>query len=170
MTQKRSGLVTLNFPPQDLLAHIRAAKAAGLHVALRSDTSAPSLLHLTGTNSMLAMHADYSLVGPVSFSVPGYPFSPARPGETIILWGVGFGLTANPLVNGSSSQSGTLPGKPEIQIGGVDGTVTFAGLVSPGLYQINMTIPTSAANGDNPVTCSWNGWMGVAEGSIAIQQ
>jgi uncharacterized protein (TIGR03437 family) len=132
--------------------------------------SAPSLLHLTGSNSILATHADYSLIGPVSRSVPGYPFSPAQPGETIILWGAGFGLPAVPLLNGSSSQSGTLPGKPEIQIGGVDGTVTFAGLVSPGLYQINVTLPTSAANGDNPVTCSWNGWMAVAEGSIAVQQ
>jgi hypothetical protein len=34
----KAELVYNSFPPQDLLAHIRAAKAAGLHVALRSDT------------------------------------------------------------------------------------------------------------------------------------
>jgi uncharacterized protein (TIGR03437 family) len=131
--------------------------------------SAPSLFHNGSSNYVLATHADYSLIGPASLSVPGYPYSPARPGETITFWGTGFGLPSGGIVNGSASQSGALPGFPEVNIGGVDGTVLFAGLVGPGLYQINVTLPPGAVSGDNTVRCSWKGWVGIVEGSIWIQ-
>jgi uncharacterized protein (TIGR03437 family) len=119
-------------------------------------TAAPSFLHIGVTNYVLATHADYSLVGPVSMSVPGYPFSPARPGETIILWGVGFGAPTTGLVNGSSAQSGPLPTLPVIQIGGLPATATFAGLISPGLYQLNVIVPSGIADGDASVACNYN--------------
>ena len=57
---------------------------------------------------------------------------------------------------GSSAQAGTLPALPVITIGGVQATVGFAGLISPGLYQFNVTIPSSAASGDNTLTATYN--------------
>jgi uncharacterized protein (TIGR03437 family) len=119
--------------------------------------AAPSF-PLVGTSEyVVATHADNSLVGPASLSSPGYPFTPAEPGETIVLYGFGFGLPATALVNGSSQQSGTLPALPSVQIAGTAAIVTFAGVISPGLYQLNVVVPDSAANGDNLVTCSYNG-------------
>jgi hypothetical protein len=52
-----------------------------------------------------AEHVSYPLLGPASLSLPGYR---AQPGETIVLYAVGFGLpdASAPLINGSSSQSG----------------------------------------------------------------
>jgi len=41
----------------------------------------PSFLLLGATRYIVGQHADYSLVGPSSMSVPGYPFTPARPGR-----------------------------------------------------------------------------------------
>ena len=47
--------------------------------------------------------------------------------------------TASPaIVNGSVTQSGTLPFLPVITIGGINATVQFAGVISPGL--INSTL------------------------------
>jgi uncharacterized protein (TIGR03437 family) len=130
---------------------------------------APSLPLVGTTRYLVAMHADYSLIGPTSLSVPGYSFTPAKPGETIILYGFGFGLPTTTLVNGSSSQAGNLPVLPEVQIGGSPATVVFAGLVSPGLYQLNVVVPSSVVDGDNSVTCRYNGSTSPA-GLLVIQR
>jgi uncharacterized protein (TIGR03437 family) len=118
---------------------------------------------------MVATHADNTLVGPASLSVPGYPFTPARPGENIVLYGFGFGLPTTPLVDGSSSQSGSLLGVPVVQIGGVAATVSFAGVIGPGLYQLNVIVPSTASSGDNSLTCSYNGATVPLGDLIAIQ-
>jgi uncharacterized protein (TIGR03437 family) len=133
--------------------------------------AAPSFPLIGSTNYVVATHADYSLVGPTSLSVPGYPLSPAQPGETILLYGFGFGfgLPNSALVNGSSSQSGPLPTLPTVEIGGVNASLTFAGAISPGLCRLNVVIPSTAANGDNLVTCTYNGWPSPIGDLIAIQ-
>lgn len=132
--------------------------------------AAPSFLLVGTTQYILANHADYSLLGPASLSAPGFSFAPARPGETVILYGVGFGLPSNMILNGSSSQSGRLPAPPVIQIGGVTATVAFAGVIGPGLYQLNVVVPTTVANGDNSVTCTYNGLTTPAGDLITVQR
>jgi uncharacterized protein (TIGR03437 family) len=127
--------------------------------------AAPSF-PLFGTNYVAATHADYSLLGPTSLG-PG--FTPAKPGETVVLYAFGFGLPSTALVNGSSTQQGTLPVLPQIQIGGAPAQVGFAGVISPGLYQFNVTIPAAAANGDNAVICTYAGLSTPAGDLIAVQ-
>jgi len=130
---------------------------------------APSFFLLSPTRYVAAVHADGTLVGPTQLSAPGFPFAPARPGETISLFAAGFGLPGSPLTNGSSSQSGTLPSLPSVQIGGAAAQVSFAGVINPGLYQINVTVPATAANGDNVILCSYGGFSTPAD-LISIQQ
>jgi uncharacterized protein (TIGR03437 family) len=120
-------------------------------------TVAPSFLLFGATNYIAARHADFSLLGPPSMSVPGYTFTPAHPGETILLYAVGFGLPTVPLADGSAMQSGALPELPVIQIGKTKATVSFAGVVSPGLYQFNVVVPDDASSGDNSVTVTFGG-------------
>lgn len=102
-----------------------------------------------------ATHANGSLLGPASL----YPGSttPAKPGETIVLYANGFGPVSNPVVSGSALQSGTLSPFPVVKIGGVTATVTFAGLVLPGEFQFNVVAPASLADGDQPITAAYNG-------------
>lgn len=128
---------------------------------------APSFLLFGATSYIVATHADYSLVGPTSL-YPGFS-TPAKPAETIVLYAVGFGLPATPLVNGSSSQSGSLPVLPVCQVDGTAAGLTFAGLISPGLYQLNLTVPATAANGDNSVGCTYNGSTTPAGNLITVQ-
>ena len=65
---------------------------ASTSFTVQYQAAAPSFLHVGATRYVLAQHADYGLVGPPSMSVPGYVFTPASPGETIILYAVGLGL------------------------------------------------------------------------------
>jgi uncharacterized protein (TIGR03437 family) len=48
--------------------------------------------------------------------------------------------------------------------------VAFAGVILPGLYQINVTIPPTAANGDNTVLSSYGGFSSPAGDLITVQQ
>jgi uncharacterized protein (TIGR03437 family) len=56
------------------------------------------------------------------------------------------------------------------EIGGTQAAVAFAGVILPGLYQLNVTIPPAAANGDNTVTCTYFGFSTPAGDLITVQQ
>ncbi len=84
---------------------------------------------------------------------------PAKPGDTISLYGTGFGPTTTPL-NPELAQSVAFPlahtgadittALCTVTIGGQPAQVLFAGLVGPGVYQINAVVP-QVANGDQAV-------------------
>jgi uncharacterized protein (TIGR03437 family) len=127
----------------------------------------PSFFVFNGGPYAVATHADGSLAGPASL-YPG-SIAPAKPGETIVLYGNGFGLTSTPVVNGSISQSGTLSPLPTVTIGGAPATVAFAGLISPGLFQLNVVIPVNTLSGDNPVIATINGTPTTPAALIVVQ-
>ncbi len=103
-----------------------------------------------------AVHSDGSLVGPTTL-YPGYS-TPAHPGESIMLYANGFGPTSAQLTSGSSQQSGSLAVNPLVTVGGASATVQFAGLISPGLFQFNVVVPSAASNGDNTLIATYNGY------------
>jgi len=118
----------------------------------------PGFLRFSDGIHIAAEHADYSYLGPASMSVPGYTFTPATPGETVLLFGDGFGLPVSTLTAGSDVQTGALPTPwPQVTIGGATAVVKYAALISPGLYQINVVVPSTAANGDNQVIATYGG-------------
>jgi uncharacterized protein (TIGR03437 family) len=104
---------------------------------------------------VIGTHLNGSIVGPPTL-YPGAS-TPAQPGEEVVLYANGFGAKSSAIAKGSAIQSGTLPVMPVIQIGGAPATLIFAGLVSRGLYQFNVYVPSSAANGDNTLTAQYNG-------------
>jgi uncharacterized protein (TIGR03437 family) len=120
-------------------------------------TVAPGFVRFGDGTHIAAEHADFSLLGPAPMSVPGYTFTPATPGETILLYGDGFGLPVSTLTVGSAVQTGALPTLPQVTIGGTTATVRYAGVISPGLYQINVVVPSTSANGDNAVVAIYTG-------------
>lgn len=97
-----------------------------------------------------------TLVGPAIFSVPGYTFSPANPRETVSVYADGFGPTSMGVLSGSTTQGGVLSPLPVITIGGKNATVQFAGLVSPGLFQLNVVVPNSLGDGDQTISATYN--------------
>jgi uncharacterized protein (TIGR03437 family) len=122
---------------------------------VQAQTYSLAFFVVNGGPYVVGEHLNGSVMGPPTL----YPnaSTPAQPEEEVVLYANGFGVTSTPIANGSEFQSGSLPVTPVIQIGGISATVRFAGLVSPGLYQFNVVVPASAANGDNTLTAQYNG-------------
>lgn len=114
-----------------------------------------------------AIHLDGSLVGPATL-YPGLS-TPAKPGETIIVYANGFGTTTVPIVSGGLTQSGTLTGTLIVGIGGFPADVPFAGLVAPGEFQFNIVVPPSAPDGDLGISASYNGVVTPPSATLAVQ-
>ncbi len=143
------------------------SSSAPFSANLRAAT--PSFFLFGSSSYIAATHADGSLLGPASMSVPGYTFTPAQLNETIILYGTGFALPSVPLTDGSAMQSGSLPSLPVIKFGNSTAQVSFAGVVSPGEYQLNVVVPPDASHGDNTVTVTYNGVTPARTTLIAVQ-
>ena len=88
----------------------------------------------------------------------------------VVLYANSFGPVSPAVVAGSEAQSGDLPASPVIDIGGLPASVQFAGLVSPGLYQFNVVVPSSAPDGDNPITAQYNGFTTQSGVLLTVQQ
>jgi len=130
---------------------------------------APAFFTFNG-KYIAATHADGSLLGPASL----YPGSttPAAPGETITLYGTGFGPTTPAIVNGQTQSGAAATNNAvTIQIGGASVTPSFAGLTATGEYQFNVQVPASAANGDIAVVSTVGGVSSPAATTyITVQQ
>jgi uncharacterized protein (TIGR03437 family) len=128
--------------------------------ATEAQTS-PAFLVIDVPGHVAAEHVpSLSLLGPPSLDAPGYTFTPASAGETVAIYATGFGPT-NPALANQLSNAGpyplSLPSLPTVTIGNLPATVSFAGLVGPGLYQLNLTVPASAPSGDLSIIAMYNG-------------
>lgn len=124
-----------------------------LNVSLQPHTN--SLFVIDGGPFVMATHADYSLIGP-EWLYPGST-TPAQRGETVVLWGTGFGLPATPLIPGMASQSGVLNPLPVCAIDGTPVQVLSANLAGPGLHQINVRIPSAMEGENHYIVCTRDG-------------
>jgi uncharacterized protein (TIGR03437 family) len=120
----------------------------------------------------VAVNPDGSLAAPIG-AIPGVPSHPATPGDSLVLWGSGFGAVSPPAVTGNNSldtlRTATTP--PTVTIAGIAAPVTFAGL-SPqfvGVYQINVTMPsTQPSAGSAQIQIQAGGVASAVPTSIAI--
>jgi uncharacterized protein (TIGR03437 family) len=81
----------------------------------------------------------------------------AKAGETLELFGTGFGATS-PAVTPGVVFSGSAPlvTPATVTIGGAPASVTYSGLVGTGLYQLNVAVP-NLTSGSYPVVATVNG-------------
>lgn len=118
--------------------------------AALATASTPAFLSLDAAGHVAARHQDSSLVAPAGL-YPGAS-TPAKAGETISVYGVGFGIPAGSnLIAGSATQTAALTA-PTCSISGLPAQ-TVGALVSPGLYQFNITIPADVKSGDSLLNC-----------------
>jgi uncharacterized protein (TIGR03437 family) len=57
-----------------------------------------------------------------------------------------------------------------VNIGGVDAQVQFAGISGPGLYQLNVVVPTNLGDGDQKVFATVGGLNSQDNAFIAVKQ
>ena len=141
--------------PTDAQVVVSNNGAASASFTALAQSLSPSFFVLSDGLHVAAVHLDGTLVGPAASSVPGYTFSPAKPGETISIYANGFGPTSIPVAAGSIIQGGTLSPLPAITVAGRSATVQFAGLVSPGLFQLNVIVPDSIPQGDQTIKATY---------------
>ena len=125
-------------------------------------------------NYAVATSADYS-PAVKNGAIPGLNTVPAKPGDTIILWGTGFGPTTPAMVPGMVVPSGvtySTASPVSVAIGGVGATVLGAALTpgDAGLYQIAIQIPTGLADGDYPIVATISGAQSPSSVLITVQQ
>jgi uncharacterized protein (TIGR03437 family) len=146
-------------PPDPMLGPVTVKVTTGgvtsAPATVGAQALAPSFFVFGAGPYIAAEHADGSFLGPTSL-YPGLT-TPAKPGETVVLFANGFGPTTSAIVSGSITQEGTLSPLPGVKIGGTDATVLFAGLVAAGEFQFNVVVPSSLADGDQPITATYNG-------------
>lgn len=137
-----------------------------MNVVVKHANSQDASAAITGTSTLPAFYAPFAdsdgklfvtavaasgdLVGKVGLD-PRVKRA-LRPGEVVLLFGTGFGAT-NPVAPTDSVFSGAYPLRmlPIIRFGNVSAPVAFGGVVSPGLYQFNLTVP-EVPDGDVPIT------------------
>jgi endo-1,4-beta-xylanase len=146
---------------------VTSANGSSAPFTVEMQTAAPTFLLFNLTGPIAATHTNYTLAGSAAL-YPGAS-TPAKPGELIVTYAVGFGLPTTPLTNGSATQSGSMPYTPSCQVGGANANAAIA-LIASGLYQINVTIPSTALSGNNAVTCNYNGVATQAGAFITVQQ
>jgi uncharacterized protein (TIGR03437 family) len=108
----------------------------------------------------------YDLLGPAGYF--SFATRPAKPGEIIELYGVGFGPTSPPVPAGRLFQGAAPTVTPvTVTVGGKPTSVLFAGLSEAGVYQFNLVVP-DVASGAQTVDISIAGFS-APESHIAVQ-
>ena len=113
---------------------------AGAPVSVPAAMESPAFFTLgvvNGVSYIAAEHADGSVIAPAALLKAG---TTAKVGETIALFGTGFG-----------SAVPSLSHPPLVLVGGIQANLAYAGLVAPGLYQLNVVIPSGLPAGDAEV-------------------
>ena len=101
-------------------------------------------------------YPDGAVINGTGSAEPGYVASAAiAPGDVIALYGTGFGpVQGNAPVGTVFSGAYQTTNNVTVRVGDVDAEVLWAGLVGPGLYQLNVRVPGTIADGDYQVTAS----------------
>jgi uncharacterized protein (TIGR03437 family) len=144
-----------------------------------SQTASPEFFYFvanaSGQNPIAAENAVTGVFVGAPGSLPGLTFAPAKPGDLVALYATGLGLT-NP-----AFAAGVLPGAAtwaagtfQISLGGVplsSTDVLYSGVApgTPGEYQINIRIPASTPDGNQPVVMTVNGIASPAGAYITVQ-
>ena len=111
---------------------------------------------------VVAQHADGTNAGKLGLFpqlAPGFT-TPVRPGETIVLYGIGFGGTTPAFATGQiADKAYPVSTLPIATLGGRTAAVAYAGLVASlsSVYQVNLTVPADMPDGDWPLVVSVGG-------------
>ena len=105
--------------------------------------------------------------------IPGAASRPARPGETLVIYAIGFGpVRPNCPAGTIVSAQNNLAMPLEMTIGSAPATVAFAGLAqgAVGEYQINVVVPDVPDSDAVPLTFKLNGVPGSNTVYIAVHR
>ncbi|MCX6633604.1 MAG: hypothetical protein NT090_00690, partial [Acidobacteria bacterium] len=134
---------------------------------------APARFKVGERQYVVAVISGGSTYAAPSSAIPGAASRPARPGETIVLYGIGFGpVTPRADAGEIVQQSNTLELPVQFFLGQTPAVPSYAGLVagSIGLYQFNVIVPNSVSGDAVPLSFTLGGARGEQTLFVAIQE
>ncbi len=159
---------------QSLIVTTAAGSSAPFPVTVNATQPgllAPSNFNVGGTQYVVAQFADGTYVAPPG-AIPGVTSQRAQPGDTIVIYGVGFGpVTPNIPPGQLVEQTNSLVAPLTMSFGGTEATsVPYDGLAPNymGLYQFDVVVPAAAASDTAPFTFTLGGVSGTQKLAIAI--
>jgi uncharacterized protein (TIGR03437 family) len=120
---------------------------------------APANFLVGGKQYVVAQFTDGTYVLPPN-TIAGVTSRQAKPGETIVIYGVGFGSVIPDIPAGQIvQQNNNLILPVQVSIGGTQAVLGYSGLAqtSIGLYQFNVVVPSVANNDAAPITFTLGG-------------
>jgi uncharacterized protein (TIGR03437 family) len=145
----------------------RAATPEFLFVVARPDGRSP----IAGFN----VSREYGYLGAPGL-IPGASFVPARPGDWLELYGVGWGATEPAVLPGvAPGRIAPTAAKVKVSVGGIEvpeQDIYYAGAspTTPGLYQLNVRLPAGLPDGDLAVALQVAGESTPAGAHITVEQ
>jgi uncharacterized protein (TIGR03437 family) len=121
---------------------------------------APPSFNVGGNQQVEALFPDGKTYVLPPGAIAGLPSRRAQPGDTILLYGVGFGpVTPDSPAGQTVQQVNSLSLPFQLKFGQTAATVTYAGLApgAVGLYQFNVTVPSVVSSDAVPVTFTLGG-------------
>jgi uncharacterized protein (TIGR03437 family) len=122
---------------------------------------APTNYTANGTQYIVALfNADNAYVLNTSTAAAfGVNGRPAKPGDQIYTYGIGFGDVTPSTLPGVIAQQATLVNKVAISFSTTPATISYQGPTpgSVGLYQFNFAVPSPLADGDYQINVAQNG-------------
>jgi uncharacterized protein (TIGR03437 family) len=131
---------------------------------------APSSFNINGAQYAVALFTDGAFALPAG-AIAGTSSRPAKPGDVLTLYGVGFGPVTPAIPSGQTvEQQNSLAASFQMSIGGSPAAASYYGLAPNylGLYQFNVTVPSVAAGTAVPLTFTLGGAAGTQTLYIAV--
>jgi uncharacterized protein (TIGR03437 family) len=133
---------------------------------------APSSFIVGGKQYVVAVFNDGATFVLPPGAIAGVPSRRAKAGDSITLYGIGFGsVTPNIPAGQVVQQTNTLAAQLHFLFGQTEAMVSYDGLApnAVGLYQFNVTVPNGAASDTVPLIFTLGGVAGTQTPYIAIQ-
>ncbi len=132
---------------------------------------APPSFDIAGRRYVAALFSDNATYVLPPGAISGVASRRAKPGDTIVLYGVGFGsVTPDTPAGQVVQQSNRLAQQFQIFFGQTTASVSYAGLApgAVGLYQFNVVVPNVGTSVDVPLTFTLGGARGAQTLFIAV--
>ena len=116
-------------------------------------SAAPGIFQLGGGQAVAYGNSDYAFAAP-SGSIPGANAHPAKiqDPQTLVILATGLGAVTPSIATGAGDPTTVhnTTTMPVVMVGGVNAPVVFSGILPgfPGVYQINITVPSGAPTGN----------------------
>jgi uncharacterized protein (TIGR03437 family) len=171
-----NALVPSNVATRQQTVTVTNASGATNAFAITINAVEPGLLAtsnflVNGTQYAVALNSDGTYALPTG-AIAGLVSHPATPGDTLVLYGLGFGPVTPSIPAGQLvAQTNTLATAFQMFIGGMPATAVYSGLAPDftGLYQFNIVVPNVDSGNAVPVTFALSGTNGTQKLYIAVQ-